>query len=71
MQILSAIFFALATVVVAEEALEARGNCFYPSSCSTTWAGKCEDYCGHRGFSHMDGEGCDGWFDKRCCCNIP
>ncbi|RDA85259.1 hypothetical protein CP532_2352 [Ophiocordyceps camponoti-leonardi (nom. inval.)] len=48
-------------------AIEARDNCFHPSSCSASWAGKCEDYCGSRGFSHMTGDGC-GWFQKKCCC---
>ncbi|RCI12474.1 hypothetical protein L249_1169 [Ophiocordyceps polyrhachis-furcata BCC 54312] len=47
--------------------IEARDNCFHPSSCSASWAGKCEDYCGSRGFSHMTGDGC-GWFQKKCCC---
>ncbi|KAH7039658.1 uncharacterized protein B0I36DRAFT_357058 [Microdochium trichocladiopsis] len=44
-----------------------RDNCFYPSSCSSTWSGKCEDYCGTRGFSHMTGEDCE-WPSKKCCC---
>lgn len=45
-------------------------NCFYPSSCDAFWAGKCEDYCGDRGFSHMTGDGCD-WPTKKCCCIVP
>ncbi|KAF9122326.1 hypothetical protein BG015_005580, partial [Linnemannia schmuckeri] len=38
-------------------------TCYHASSCSTHWSGLCEDYCGHRGFSHMTGSGC-GWFSK-------
>ncbi|PFH58626.1 hypothetical protein XA68_13443 [Ophiocordyceps unilateralis] len=49
------------------DGVEARDNCFHPSSCSVSWAGKCEDYCGRRGFSHMTGDGC-GLFRKKCCC---
>lgn len=50
------------------QGVEARAdNCFHPSSCSASWAGKCEDYCGRRGFSHMSGDGC-GIFKKKCCC---
>lgn len=42
-------------------------NCFHPSSCSSTWGGKCEDYCDKRGFSHMTGDDCS-WPKKKCCC---
>ncbi|KAF9167216.1 hypothetical protein DFQ26_005329 [Actinomortierella ambigua] len=46
---------------------ERQDNCFYPSHCSATWSGKCENHCAHRGFSHMSGDDC-GLFEKRCCC---
>ncbi|KAJ1334182.1 hypothetical protein MN608_04188 [Microdochium nivale] len=75
---LVAALFAASTVVLAaapgvsdrmvpEAEVFERDNCFHPSSCSSTWSGKCEDYCGSRGFSHMTGEKC-GWPSKRCCC---
>lgn len=47
-------------------------TCYYKSSCSAFWSGKCEDYCReHDGFSHMDGSECGNIFEKRCCCNKP
>ncbi|OGE56620.1 hypothetical protein PENARI_c003G09603 [Penicillium arizonense] len=52
----------------ASEIFERSGSCYHPSSCSRSWAGKCEDYCGSRGFSHMTGDGC-GWLAKKCCCS--
>jgi hypothetical protein len=60
----------MATPTANAEASEifARGSCYHPSSCSRSWAGKCEDYCGSRGFSHMTGDGC-GWLAKKCCCS--
>ncbi|KAJ5101339.1 hypothetical protein NUU61_003561 [Penicillium alfredii] len=48
--------------------LSQRGSCYHPSSCGRAWAGKCEDYCGSRGFSHMTGDGC-GFLAKKCCCS--
>ncbi|KAH9214686.1 hypothetical protein DL95DRAFT_461961 [Leptodontidium sp. 2 PMI_412] len=44
-------------------------NCFHRSSCSTTWAGKGEEYCDYRKFSHMTRDGC-GWnpLKKAVCC---
>jgi len=49
--------------------VQIQETCYHASSCSTHWSGLCEDYCGHRGFSHMTGSGCSGWFSKKCCCN--
>lgn len=49
--------------------MQTMATCYHPSSCSTHWAGLCEDYCkGHGGFSHMTDDGC-GIFQKKCCCN--
>ncbi|KAJ5161848.1 hypothetical protein N7492_007240 [Penicillium capsulatum] len=59
---------AVPTENAQNEALDKRtGSCFHPSSCSVTWSGKCEDYCGKRGFSHMTGDGCSGLSEKCCC----
>lgn len=52
--------------------IEARATCYHPSTCSTSWSGKCEAYCGSRGFSHMTGSGCTNppfvTVNKKCCC---
>ncbi|RYO91760.1 hypothetical protein DL766_002398 [Monosporascus sp. MC13-8B] len=68
----SAVFAAPATSEANDNVgLTARAdNCFYPSHCSATWYGKCENHCGKRGFSHMSKNNC-GWFKKRCCCIKP
>lgn len=51
-----------------DDADKLSGSCYHPSSCSMTWSGKCEDYCGNWGFSHMSGDGC-GVFSEKCCCS--
>ncbi|KAM0274851.1 hypothetical protein ACHAQH_007810 [Verticillium albo-atrum] len=67
--ILTALTAALAAPALEDNApVEIRqDNCFHKSSCSATWGGKCGQYCGTRGFSHMSGDTC-GIFKKRCCC---
>ncbi|GAB1318533.1 hypothetical protein MFIFM68171_08743 [Madurella fahalii] len=67
---IAAVLAAPGEQAARDDAAIAADNCFHPSSCSTTWGGKCEDYCDDRGFSHMTGEGC-GWPSKKCCCIVP
>ncbi|OBT62548.1 hypothetical protein VE03_07404 [Pseudogymnoascus sp. 23342-1-I1] len=47
--------------------LQERGTCWNRSSCSFSWAGKCEDYCNPWKFDNMQKTDC-GWGRKRCCC---
>ncbi|KFZ07466.1 hypothetical protein V501_06431 [Pseudogymnoascus sp. VKM F-4519 (FW-2642)] len=47
--------------------LQKRGTCWNRSSCSFSWAGKCEDYCNPWKFDNMQKTDC-GWGRKRCCC---
>ncbi|PVH86446.1 hypothetical protein DL98DRAFT_582402 [Cadophora sp. DSE1049] len=54
---------------VAADAALLADNCFHRSSCSVSWAGKGEEYCDWRGFSHMTGDGC-GWLKKAVCCIV-
>lgn len=67
---LAGVLAAPAEQAARDDAAIAADNCFHPSSCSTTWGGKCEEYCSTRGFSHMSSDGC-GWFAKKCCCIVP
>lgn len=41
--------------------------CHHASSCSVYWSGRCESYCGNRGFAYMSEAGCPR-YSKRCCC---
>ncbi|KAM7205215.1 hypothetical protein V8F33_001046 [Rhypophila sp. PSN 637] len=77
MKTTSFIFFISALIagvsaIPAEDVLKARQTtCHTPSSCKTSWSGKCEDYCGngatYKKFSHMSSDGCSG-LSKKCCC---
>ncbi|KAK3830171.1 MAG: hypothetical protein JOS17DRAFT_199824 [Linnemannia elongata] len=60
-------FAAPQAEVVSGGDVQIEATCYHPSGCSMGWAGKCEAYCGDRGFSFMSDSGC--WFySKKCCC---
>lgn len=62
---------ALASPAADADNLVARADiCHKPSSCSSFWSGKCEEYCAPYQFSHMSGDDCGG-ATKKCCCEKP